>query len=281
MSRTSTKTWLITGCSSGFGRALAEAVLARGDRVMLTARDPERLGELAARYPKQARAMALDVTKTGEAHAVVEATAQAFGGIDVLVNNAGFGLVGAVEEMAPDEYRPMFETNLFGLIEMTRAALPVMRLKAGGRIVQFSSVGGFTGRRGFGLYNAAKFAVEGLSEALAEEVKPFGMSVIIVEPGAFRTEFLGRSIGVARTRIAAYDVTSGQARDYRETNSGRQAGDPKRGVEVIIRAVDASNPPLRLPLGPDAHRRIRAKLIQVASDLDTWDGVATATNHSA
>ena len=281
MSRLSTKTWLITGCSSGFGRALAEAVLARGDRVMLTARDPERLAELAARYPKQARAMALDVTKPADAHAVVEATAQAFGGIDVLVNNAGFGLVGAVEEMAPDEYRPMFETNLFGLIEVTRAALPVMRRKNCGRIVQFSSVGGFTGRSGFGLYNAAKFAVEGLSEALADEVKPFGMSVIIVEPGAFRTEFLGRSIGIARTRIAAYDAISGQARDYRETNSGKQAGDPKRGAEVIIRAVDAANPPLRLPLGADAHRRIRAKLTQVASDLDSWEGIATATDHVA
>jgi NAD(P)-dependent dehydrogenase (short-subunit alcohol dehydrogenase family) len=185
MNDTHSKVWLITGCSSGFGRILAEMALARGDRVIATARKIEPLADLGAGSAGQLLTLALDVTDPASIAAVMAQAEAAFGRVDVLVNNAGFGLVGAVEELQPNEYRPMFETNLFGLIEVTRGALPLMRRHGGARIVNLSSVGGFTGRQGFGLYNASKFAVEGLSEALAEEVAPFGIKVIIVEPGPF------------------------------------------------------------------------------------------------
>jgi NAD(P)-dependent dehydrogenase (short-subunit alcohol dehydrogenase family) len=303
MSKSAPKTWLITGCSSGFGRILADAALSRGDKVMLTARRPETLADLAARYPDQARAIALDVTKPGDPAKAIAATEAAFGSLDVLVNNAGFGLIGAVEEVEPSEYRPMFETNVFGLIEMTRAALPLMRKTAKasvdnadsetaqgdkardektrnekiGRIVNFSSVGGITGRMGVGLYNATKFAVEGLSEALATEVGEHGIAVTIVEPGAFRTEFLGGSITVAKNKLPAYDKTSGVTRTFSANNNGKQLGDPHRAIAVILQAVDAAEPPLRLPLGEDAYRRIREKLDKVHADMAAWENLATKT----
>lgn len=232
------KTWLITGCSSGFGKVLAEAVLARGDRLVATARNVEALGDLAERYPNTARASALDVTREGDATAAVALAEEAFGGLDILVNNAGFGFVAAIEEGEPDEYRPMFETNVFGLIETTRAVLPALR-RSRRRIVNFSSVGGLLGRAGMGYYNATKFAVEGLSEALALEVAPLGMKVIIVEPGAFRTDFLGRSINAARREISDFAETAGRQRDYRDTNNGRQLGEPRKAIAVILKAVDA------------------------------------------
>lgn len=283
MSSNDSKIWLITGASAGFGRILAEAVLARGDRAVLTARDPSKLGDLVERYPDRARALALDVTKPADAARVMAETAVAFGGLDVLVNNAGHGLIGAVEEVEPAEYRPMFETNLFGLIEVTRAALPLLRQNASqgrpARIVNFSSVGGITGRPGFGLYNASKFAVEGLSEALAHEVAPLGIAVVIVEPGAFRTEFLGRSLTTAARVIGEYDATSGATRRFSVTNAGRQPGDPHRAIAVLLQAVDAARPPLRLALGRDAYGRIREKLAGVASDLAAWEPVAADTDH--
>ncbi|HSZ51573.1 MAG TPA: oxidoreductase [Caulobacteraceae bacterium] len=270
-------TWLITGCSSGFGRILSEAVLARGDNAIVTARNRESVQALADRYPGRASAAALDVTRAGDAAAAVDQAVARFGRLDVLVNNAGFGFIGAVEESEAAEYRPMFETNLFGLIETTRAALPVLRRSGGGRIVNFSSVGGITGRMGFGLYNASKFAVEGLSEALAEEVAPFGIKVLIVEPGAFRTDFLGRSILSAQRRLEAYEATSGRTRDFSHANDGRQLGDPEQGVVVLLQAVDSPTPPLRLPLGKDAYGRIRSKIGQLEQDLCAWEDLATAT----
>ncbi len=247
------KTWLITGCSSGFGRVLAEAVLARGDRLVATARKADPLAGLADRHPGSVRAAALDVTQPGSAAAAVRLAEDAFGGLDVLVNNAGFGFMGAVEEATPDEYRPMFETNVFGLIETTRAALPTLRKRRGGRIVNFSSGAGIAGAAGYGYYNATKFAVEGLSEALAQELAPLGLRVVIVEPGPFRTEFLGRSIATARNSLDAYAETSGKLRSYRDSNDGKQAGDPAKAVAVILKAVDAEAPPLHLPLGPVAY----------------------------
>jgi len=271
------KTWLITGCSGGFGRILSEAALSRGDRVVVTARNADSIRDFAERYPQQALAISLDVTRTGDAAAAVAQAEKRFGGIDILVNNAGFGLVGAVEECEPAEYRPMFETNLFGLIEMTRAALPVLRRGGGGRIVNFSSIGGITGRMGVGLYNASKFAVEGLSEALAEEVAPFGIKVIILEPGAFRTEFLGRSISVAGTEIEAYRDTSGRTRRFSEANNGQQLGDPVRGIAVLIEAIDSDDPPLRLALGTDAYERIRRKIARLQAEMDVWERKATST----
>ncbi|GEN98715.1 short-chain dehydrogenase/reductase [Novosphingobium sediminis] len=264
------KVWLITGASSGFGRILAELALARGDAVVAGVRNPAALADLGERYPETLLPITLDVTDADGPRAAVATTEARFGRLDVLVNNAGFGLIGAVEELAPQEYRPMFETNLFGLIEMTRAALPLMRRTSGGRIVNLSSVGGFTGRQGFGLYNASKFAVEGLSEALAEEVAPFGIKVIIVEPGAFRTAFLGRSITAGATRLAAYEQTSGATRDFSDANNGAQPGDPARGMALLMQAILAEAPPLRLPLGRDALARIDRKLAMVAADIAPW-----------
>lgn len=271
------KTWLITGCSGGFGRILAEAALARGDKVVVTARNPDSIADFAARYPGTAHVVALDVTRDGDAAAAVAEAEKRFGGIDILVNNAGFGFIGAIEEAERSEYRAMFDTNLFGLIEMTRAALPLLRRGGAARIVNFSSVGGITGRAGFGLYNATKFAVEGLSEALAEEIAPLGGHVIIVEPGAFRTDFLGRSIAVAAKHIAAYDDTAGHARRYRESDNGAQAGDPHKAIAVLLQAVDSPEPPLRLPLGADAYRRIEAKLGQLSTEIAALKDRATAT----
>jgi NAD(P)-dependent dehydrogenase (short-subunit alcohol dehydrogenase family) len=260
------KTWLITGCSTGFGRVFAEAVLARGDKLVATARNVATIADFVRHYPESAAAMPLNVTRKGEAEAAVAKAETMFGGLDVLVNNAGFGLIGAIEETEPEEYRPMFETNLFGVIETTRAALPALRQRRGGRIINFSSIGGITGRQDFGLYNATKFAVEGFSEALAEEVAPFGIAVIIVEPGAFRTDFLGRSIATAARRIAAYDETSGRTRDFGRTNDGQQPGDPHRAIDVLLAAADSATPPLRLPLGKDAFTRISVKIDKLQAD---------------
>lgn len=271
------KVWLITGCSSGFGKLLAQKALARGDNVVITARTVEALDDLAGRYADTALACPLDVTDLASIEAAVAATEARFGRIDILVNNTGFGLIGAVEEVQPDEYRPMFDTNVFGLIDMTRTALPLLRRRGGGRIVNFSSVGGITGRQGFGLYNATKFAVEGLSEALAEEVAPFGVKVIIVEPGAFRTEFLGRSIKVGAVRLPDYESTSGVTRDFSAANNGAQLGDPVRGMDVVMTAILAPEPPLRLPLGKDALQRIAHKFDRLSRELEQWRPLAEQT----
>ena len=273
-----TKTWLITGCSSGFGKILANAVLARGDRLVATARKEEDLAEFAERGRDVVRTASLDVTKPHAAAAAVALAEEAFGGLDVLVNNAGYGFMGAVEEVTPDEYRPMFETNVFGLIETTRAVLPVLRKRRGGRVVNFSSSAGIAGAAGYGYYNATKFAVEGLSEALAQEVAPLGLSVIIVEPGPFRTEFLGRSINTAKNELQAYAETSGKLRAYRDSNNGKQAGDPEKAVAVILKAVDAEKPPLHLPLGPIAYQFAEKKFAAFKQDMDEWREVAAATN---
>ena len=275
-----TKTWMITGCSSGFGKVLAEAVLARGDQLVATARSADVLPSLVDRYPNTAKAVALDVTREGSAAAAVAVAEEAFGGLDILVNNAGFGFMGAIEEATPEEYRPMFETNVFGLIETTRAALPALRRRKGARVVNFSSGAGIAGAAGYGYYNATKFAVEGLSEALAQELAPLGLAVIIVEPGPFRTEFLGRSIATAKVEIDAYAETSGKLRHYRDTNNGRQAGDPEKAASVILKAVDAAAPPLHLPLGPIAYSIAEKKLAAFRADLDAWRDTAIATDFS-
>lgn len=274
------KSWLITGCSTGLGRTFAEAVLARGDNLVATARDVSSLSDLLDRYPNAVRTIALDVTREGAAAAAVAVSERAFGRLDVLVNNAGYGLVGAIEEAMPGEYRPMFETNVFGLIETTRAALPLMRKTGGGRIVNISSGAGITGLAGQGYYCATKFAVEGLSEALAHEVAPFGIAVIIAEPGPFRTEFLGRSIAVAKASLAPYAPTAGAFRAFQQRNDSQQPGDPRKAIAVILQAVDAEKPPLHLPLGPRAYALARAKLANFAADVDTWAPAAVATDFS-
>lgn len=272
------KTWLITGCSSGLGKQLAEAVAGRGDRLVATARSADALQTLRERYPDTVRSTSLDVTRPGDAAAAVALAESAFGGLDVLVNNAGFGFIGAIEEAEPSEYRPVFEANLFGLIETTRAALPALRRREGACVVNISSGAGIAGAAGYGFYNATKFAVEGLSEALAQELRPLGLKVIIAEPEPFRTEFLGRSIATAAREIAAYADTSGRLRHYRETNNGRQAGDPAKAVAVMLQAIDAEHPPLHLPIGPAAHRITEGKLGSFRADIATWRDISIATD---
>lgn len=275
------KTWFITGCSGGLGKLLATAAAARGDRVVATARNTAELEELRQRYPDTVRTLSLDVTNADSIVSAVAETEAAFGRLDVLVNNAGHGFLGAIEEGTPEEYRPLFDVNVFGLIETTRAALPLMRRTHGGLIVNLSSVAGIVGMGGHGYYNATKFAVEGLSEALAEEVAPLGIRVILVEPGPFRTEFLGRSITVAKRQIEAYSATGGGARIYREGNDGRQPGDPDKAVAVILQAIDAENPPLHLPLGPRAFALSERKLSAFKTDIDAWREIAIATDFSS
>lgn len=271
------KSWLITGCSSGFGAAIAQAALERGDQVMLTARDPSRLGEIIEQFPATAKAVPVDVLDTASVERAVMAAEEVFGRLDVFVNNAGFGVIGAVEEVSSDEYRLMFETNVFGLIEATKVALPALR-RSRGTLVNLSSGSGIATRAGFGLYSASKFAVEAISEALAQELKPFGVKVLIVEPGAFRTDFLGRSMTLAQKRLDLYEQTAASMRNLSATMTGRQPGDPEKGAQVILAAVYAHDAPLRLPLGPDAHRNIRAKLASVESDLAAWSSLTTATS---
>ncbi len=278
MEKNAQKSWLITGCSSGLGLHLAEAALARGDLLIATARDPNSLTALEQRFPDQVRTCRLDVNEPETAHAAVALAKEAFGKLDVLVNNAGYGFMGALEEATPDEYRPVFETNVFGLIEVTRASLPVLREQRYGCIVNLSSGAGISGSAGYGYYNATKFAVEGLSEALAREVAPLGLNVIIAEPGPFRTAFLGRSIFMAAREIPDYADTSGHLRDYRRRNDGQQAGDPAKAAAVILRAVDSAHPPLHLPIGPAAHAVVERKLTSFQRDVDQWREISIATD---
>jgi len=272
------KTWFITGCSGGFGKLLVEAAASRGDRVFATARNVDDLTGICERFPSLVKASSLDVTQPDSIAAAISNFESTFGRLDVLVNNAGHGFFGALEEATPEEYRPLFDVNVFGLIEVTRAALPVMRRTRGGRVVNMSSGAGIVGLGGHGYYNATKFAIEGLSEALAQEVEPFGVRVIIVEPGPFRTEFLGRSMAIAKQRIEAYSATGGAARDYRQNNDGRQPGDPNKAIAVILQAIDADIPPLHLPLGPRAYELANKKFTAFAADMAAWRDSAISTD---
>jgi NAD(P)-dependent dehydrogenase (short-subunit alcohol dehydrogenase family) len=268
--------WFITGTSSGFGRCLAEEALARGARVVATAREPRALDELVARAPERVQALPLDVTKPAEIRGAVEAALKRFGAIDVLVNNAGFSVVGAVEETSDEALRATFEPMFFGAVAATRAVLPHMRERRAGTIVQITSVGGIITAPGFGAYCAAKHALEAISESLAAEVAPHGVRVLIVEPGAFRTSLFGAAF---RTMPAmdVYASTVGPTRAYAASSAGSQSGDPAKAARAIADAVAAGAPSLRLPLGADAVTNIRAKLAQVAADVDGAERVAAAT----
>jgi len=279
MSDLSGKVWLVTGASTGFGRELVEYLLSNGAQVVATARKVEGLQELGAKYPKTALVAAMDVTNQKQVDQVVEVAVKYFGGIDVLVNNAGYGMVGAVEESAEGEFRPMFETNVFGLIRVTQAVLPQMREQGSGHIVNLSSIGGLVATPGFGLYNATKFAVEGLSEALAQEVKPLGISVTIVEPGPFRTKFLGKAGGEAKKRISEYDSTAGKMRAYFTEQDGKQAGDPQKAVEAIVKAVESEHPPLHLLLGASTLPRVKAKIEALQKDFTEWESTTVGADY--
>ena len=268
--------WLITGASSGFGRAIADEVLARGGRVVATARDPRSLADLVARAPERVLAVKLDVTRPEEIEAAVSVAHECFGAIDVLVNNAGFSIVGAVEETSDQDLRATLEPMFFGAVALTRAVLPAMRHRKRGTIVQISSVGGFVTMPGFGAYCAAKHALEALSESLAAEVAPFGVRVLIVEPGAFRTSLFGSAFRTM-PEDPDYAATVGPVRAYAAGNDGLQPGDPLKAARAIVDTVSAGAPHLRLPLGTDAVQGIRDKLERVKRDVDATEKVAVAT----
>jgi len=263
--------WLITGCSTGFGRELAKLVLERGWRAVVTARDPSTLKDLTEGYPENALALQLDVTNRKQIEDVVAQSKQKFGRIDALVNNAGYGYLAAIEEGEDDAVRAMFETNVFGLVDMTKAVLPIMRGQKSGLVVNISSIGGITSFAATGYYHGTKYAVEGISESLALEVKPLGIDVLIVEPGPFRTNWAGPSIKQSATRIDAYAQTAGERRKQTEARSGNQAGDPVRAAQAIIDAALSDTPPLRLLLGRAALELARKKVDSLKHDFDTWE----------
>ncbi|OYV39086.1 MAG: short-chain dehydrogenase/reductase [Rhodospirillales bacterium 20-64-7] len=265
-----TLVWLITGCSTGFGRELALEALEKGHRVVATARNPATLEDIVSKYQDRALAQALDVTRPEDVARAVQAAEARFGRIDVLVNNAGYGYLAAIEEGEDAKVRGMFEANVFGLVEMTKAVLPGMRKQRSGHIVNISSIGGLVGFGATGYYHATKFAVEGLSESLAIETAPLGIKVTIVEPGPFRTDWAGRSIQQSATRIPDYEPTAGKRRNETAARSGNQPGDPRRAAQAIMQAVAAAEPPLHLVLGRPALELARKKVASLSGELDRW-----------
>jgi NAD(P)-dependent dehydrogenase (short-subunit alcohol dehydrogenase family) len=260
--------WFITGCSSGFGRALAERVLQRGHRCVVTARDLTRIDDIVAPYAGRSLALALDVRDDAQRREALASARKAFGRIDVLVNNAGHGYSAAVEEGDEPQIRAMFDTNFFALAAMTRLVLPQMREQRSGTIVNISSVGGLVANPASGYYAATKFAVEGLSEALAKEVAPLGIRVALIEPGPFRTDFQGRSMTSPTHEVADYAETAGARRAQLLANSGKQPGDPVRAAEIIVDLVESGDPPLHLVLGKPGFERVREKLQSLLESLD-------------
>jgi NADP-dependent 3-hydroxy acid dehydrogenase YdfG len=273
MTQANQRVWFITGASTGFGRQLAEEVLKAGGKVIATARKLDKVADLESRYPQTAKALALDVTDAGQVDSAVTQAFSQFRQVDVLVNNAGYGVAGAIEEVSEAEFLPMFETNVFGLLRVTRAFLPHLRKQRSGHILNLSSIGGVVAGPGIGFYNSTKFAVEGISEALAAELAPLGIRVTIIEPGPFRTDFLGRSGVLAKTRIADYDNTAGNMRKYFAENDGKQKGDPLRAVKAMMQVVQSAEPPLRLLLGASALQRLRGKLSNWEKEIAAWEQV--------
>ena len=271
--------WLITGCSTGFGRELARLVLERGWRAVVTARDPSKVADLAAGHEERALVCALDVTRREQIEETVRAATQRFGRIDALVNNAGYGYLAAIEEGEDAAVRAMFETNFFGLVDLTKAVLPIMRAQKSGLVVNISSIGGLASFASTGYYHATKYAVEGLSESLALEVEPLGIDVMIVEPGPFRTNWAGPSIQQSAIRIDDYAATAGTRREQTAARSGRQAGDPVRAAQAIIDAALSDSPPLRLLLGRMALDVARKKLEALRDDFDAWETTTVGADY--
>ena len=257
-SNTEKPVWFITGCSTGFGRELASHLLERGYRTVVTARNPDDVNDLAAKG--EALVLKLDVTDQGQIDAAIKAAEDKFGHIDVLVNNAGIGYFAAVEESEEDQVRRMFEINVFGLSRMIHAALPGMRKRCKGFIVNFSSIGGLVSFPVTGYYHATKFAVEGLSESLWQEVEPLGIKVMLVEPSGFRTDWAGRSANESKRQIDDYAATAGAGRSRSRALSGKQPGDPVRAAHAIVKAIESPNPPHHLLLGDDAYKAATANL---------------------
>ncbi len=272
------KVWFVTGTSTGFGRDLAELALETGNKVAATARKPETLAALTAKYGDNVLAVALDVTKPDTITAAVQAAKDKFGRIDVLVNNAGYAALGAFEEVTDAQLRAQFETNFFGALAVTRAVLPLLRAQGSGHILNVSSIGGLAAFPSLGTYCASKFALEAVSEALAVEVKPFGIHVTIVEPGAFRTAIIATGMTMGANRMPEYAAfTDGIEKAFKDMD-GKQPGDPRRAAHAMIQITEAANPPLRLLLGGDALEAARKKLDTLKADFDTWEHITNSTN---
>lgn len=272
--------WFITGCSSGFGREIATAVLERGGQAVITAREPNTLSDIANEYGERVLSLALNVTDPVQVREAVGAAEERFGRIDVLVNNAGYGYYAAIEEGEEEEARAMFDANLFGLLDVTRAVLPGMRERRSGHVVNIGSLGGLIGFPGSGYYAASKFAVEGASEALSKEVGPLGIKVTVVEPGPFRTDFAGRSIRLSQHQIQDYAETAGARIQNNIDRSGQQPGDPARAAQAIVEAVGSDDPPLRLLLGGGAPDAVREKLAGTLKEVEDWEKVTVNTDFS-
>jgi NAD(P)-dependent dehydrogenase (short-subunit alcohol dehydrogenase family) len=271
------KVWFITGTSSGFGRALAEEVLAKGDKVVATARKPEVLADLVEKYPETARAVRLDVTNLQDVKSSIAEAVKEFGRIDVLVNNAGYGLVGAIEETSDEQVKHQFDTNVFGVLNVTREILPLLREQKSGHIVNISSLVGISAFPSFGIYSATKFALEGLSQALAAEVAPHGIKTTVVEPGPFYTGFSSRAVTFGENLLPEVYPSTAELTAAFPQYDGPTAGDPVKAVKIIIEAVESENPPFNLPLGLFAFEAIEAKLEQIQKEIATWRERATQT----
>jgi NAD(P)-dependent dehydrogenase (short-subunit alcohol dehydrogenase family) len=272
------RTWLITGADKGLGYSTAKAALERGDNVVVTVFAADGGHSLSSAYPDRLRSLHLDARDHARIGTVVAAAAEAFGRIDVLVNNAGYGLVALAEATAADKYRPLFEVNFFGLVEMTRAVLPCMRRQRSGRIINLSSYAGFMATPGFSFYSASKFAVEGYSEALAKEVKQFGIHVTIIEPGGFRSDFAGTSLVMEKGSFGEeYAEIGARVEQYSASRHGKQPNDPVKFGLALCRVVDEESPPIRLPLGEDALNAIREETKAVASELERWAELSAST----
>jgi len=267
----STPVWLVTGCSTGIGREIARAALEKGYRVVVTARDVSRVEDLAAHFPDRSLALALDVTVPEQVHAAVGQSEATFGRLDVLVNNAGYGYLAAVEEGEDAEIRRIFETNYFGVISMIQAVLPGMRSRRSGHIINISSMTGLIANPGVAYYSSSKFALEGLSEALSKEMAPLGIKVLLVEPGLFRTDWSRRSMRETRHPIADYEATVGARRAMIRASDATRQGDPRRVGDAVVMLAELEDPPLRLLVGRDAYQAFREKLAGLDESLSEWE----------
>jgi len=275
------KVWLITGCSTGFGRELAREALLQGYRVVVSARNPQDVQDLVAGYPDTSLALALDVTNVQQIGNAITQSLAKFGQIDVLVNNAGIGYFSSIEEADEIEIRKMFEINVFGLAHMTQAVLPHMRARKSGHILNIASIGGLRSFPGVGFYNATKYAVDGLSESLAKEVAPLGIKVTIICPSGFRTDWAGRSANETPSTLPDYATTAAKNMSDIRNVSGRQAGNPIKAAKAMIQVVETDQPPMRLLLGKAALKGARIKLQELSSDFETWAEVTEGADYDA
>ena len=276
---TDKKVWFITGVSTGLGHTLTEAALNHGDYVVGTVRDERQIKAIVERAPGRALCVRMDVTHVSELEAAVKSAIEQFGQIDVLVNNSGHGMIGAIEEASDAEVRALFEVNVFGVLNVLRAALPHMRARHKGTIINMSSQGGMRSFPGSGHYCGSKHALEAFSESLSLELAPLGIKVLIVEPGAFRTDFAGRSMAIAKQYIPDYEASSGMRRATLKNVDGKQKGDPARAAEAIFQAVEAENAPLRLALGAEALRGMREKVSKAMADWSAWEAVSIGADY--